>query len=394
MDIDTIKQYSPCIIYRESELVDNLAAFRDAFQSAWQEGRILLGYSVKTAPIAALVSLSHMNGYLAEVVSDDEYDLALSAGLPECDIIFNGPVKSREYLFRAYDCGAIVNIDSQRELRWTCEYAELYQRMPKVGLRINYDLESQCPSSTPAGEEGCRFGFCYENGILADAISVLRDNGIEPAGIHAHFSSSTRSTEVYRSICNTVCKIADEYGLNSLSYVDIGGGYYGGGANKSKYQEYAEVICSVLMKHFDPHDVALVLEPGGSVLATAATYYGRVLDVKHVRNSIFAVTELSKLNLNSTAFSRRFSRLERPELQSDKCVDTISNQIVCGYTCMEMDRICDLRDEPLLQEGELVGIRFAGAYACSFAPHFFIKKRPSLFIESREGKLVPIEWPA
>lgn len=131
----------------------------------------------------------------------------------------------------------------------------------------------------------------------------------------------------------------------------------------------------------------LVLEPGGSVLATAGSLLGRVIDVKTVREARYIVTELSKLHLNSTLFNRRsFSCAVITEDNKKK----LPVQTICGFTCMEMDRIVDMIDQPELSEGDIVQIKNAGAYAASFAPRLFIKSAPEVYLRRRDGSYSPI----
>lgn len=378
---------TPCFIYSEAELRSNILCFKDAFETAWLFGSSLVGYSVKTAPILPLLSYAERIGCLAEVVSDDEFSLALEAGfLPE-NIIFNGPIKSQAWMDFAFSSGSIVNLDSWREIRYTTEYAQLHDKIPKVGLRINFDLESYCPGETMAGEEGGRFGFCYENGSLKTAIETLRSFGVELAGIHAHFSTKKHSLESYESITGAICKIVEEYSLNSLEYIDIGGGFYGGGENRSMYQDYATHITKGLGKISETQNVTLILEPGGSILCTPGEYVGRVIDSKCVKNRVFVVTELSKLNLNSTVFSRRGFACE---VYYRRKTNAAPIQTLCGYTCIEMDRLCDLVDEPLLSEGDIVSIKNAGAYTVSFMPEFFIQAPPNIYLHTVDGEYVAL----
>ena len=58
---------------------------------------------------------------------------------------------------------------------------------------------------------------------------------------------------------------------------------------------------------------------------------------------------------------------------------------------MEMDRVVDVDDWPALEEGDLVLIHNAGAYAASFAPGFFIKQMPSVYLKLRDGTFRPLE---
>ena len=78
-------------------------------------------------------------------------------------------------------------------------------------------------------EEGGRFGYCYENGALAEVIRSLRPlPNVKISGLHLHSSTQSRTVNVYGALARTAVKIAQEYELN-LSYVDMGGGYFAAG---------------------------------------------------------------------------------------------------------------------------------------------------------------------
>lgn len=377
---------TPCYIYDELVLRENLRGFRAAMEGCWDESLVSMSISVKTAPVAGVLGLAKEEGYCAEVVSDDEYALALDAGFLPGEVVFNGPIKSREWMFFALDSGATVNIDSNREVRYAVEYALERRAAPRVGLRVNFDLESACPGETCAGGEPARFGFCVEDGSFARAVSELRSAGIEPAGLHLHVSTSSHSASVYRELCREAARLTADCSLRGLEYVDVGGGFYGGGADQGSYREYARAIAESLATL---GGVRVILEPGGSVLATAGSLLGRVVDSKTVRGTRFAVTELSKLDLNSTLFSRRSFSCE-PVVRGG-ARGHFRRQTICGFTCMEMDRIADVDDWPVLEEGDLVLVRNAGAYAASFAPGFFIKQMPSVYLRTLGGRFRPLE---
>jgi len=108
----------------------------------------------------------------------------------------------------------------------------------EVGLRVNFDLEQCCPHESAMGNEGGRFGFCYENGELKRAIDFIGSlSHVSLAGLHLHFSTKTRSLNVYRAISKTACAIKKKYKLE-LKYIDIGGGFYGGLENKPQFKDY------------------------------------------------------------------------------------------------------------------------------------------------------------
>ncbi len=134
---------------------------------------------------------------------------------------------------------AVVNIDAEYEIDWL---DELFRQTEanysyEVGIRVNFDLETYCPGQTQCGVDGERFGFCYENGELKRAIERIESKGVRISGLHLHKSSKTRMPDIYRAIATVAVEISSAYNLQ-LSYVDIGGGFFGGLETKPQFSEY------------------------------------------------------------------------------------------------------------------------------------------------------------
>lgn len=215
---------TPCFIFDEARFIKNIKNFNSVLRRYFRTSKI--GYSFKTNSLPRLLQLVKENGCFAEVVSDDEYHLAEKIGFLRNRIIFNGPVKEKKTFINALEGGSLINIDSKREIEWLLELGYPV----KIGIRVNFDLENKLPGQTSTGIQGGRFGFCYENGELHEAIEKLRTAGIDIERLHMHISNATKSTVVYEILTEMACKIIEEEKLN-ISYIDYGGGYYGGGDN-------------------------------------------------------------------------------------------------------------------------------------------------------------------
>ncbi|MBE5024007.1 pyridoxal-dependent decarboxylase [Olsenella sp. DSM 107455] len=366
---------TPCFIFDAEELEKNLLDFSRALAESWGP-RSCVGYSVKTNPFPWILDEARKCGCMAEVVSDEEYHLALLRGFSPDQIIFNGPVKGREWFRFAVRSGSVVNVDSRREIRWLRELSEEGDADIRVGVRANIDLERFCPGQTIGGSEPGRFGFCYEDGDLAWAISEIRGiPGARVVGLHMHVTTYGRFPGTYRVLASHAAKIIDDYALaEDLAYVDMGGGYYGGGKrNEGKYEEYARAI-SEQLSGLDRNRVSLYVEPGGAVICTPGYYVGRVVDAKDVRGTRFVVSELSRLNID-----HEMKKTSYPMELFTASQGIVAKQELCGFTCMESDRMCELHDSAELAEGDIVLIKFAGAYSMSFTPGFFIEDAPAVY---------------
>ncbi|MFR6329257.1 MAG: hypothetical protein ACLUOI_10810 [Eisenbergiella sp.] len=135
--------------------------------------------------------------------------------------------------------GAIVNIDSKRELEWLVEAGSSPNY--NIGLRVNFNIESECIGETQCGSEDGRFGFCYENGELEQALIYMNDRKISVSGLHLHCSSKTRSLNIYAAIVKKTVDVIKKYNLK-LNFIDVGGGFFGGLPGKPSFDDYLKVI--------------------------------------------------------------------------------------------------------------------------------------------------------
>lgn len=353
---------TPCFVIDEDVVSELSNSIESALKKRWGNG--IIGYSFKTNNFPWLINLFKEKGYYAEVVSSDEYDLALELGYDCEHIIFNGPVKSRYNFEKAIMNGSIVNIDSKIELKWL---SEIYNKTPnksRIGLRVNFCLENYCPGESQCGKDDGRFGFSYETGELASAIDFLRSKGIEISGLHLHCSSKTRSINVYKAIANIAREVIEKYHLD-LSYVDIGGGYFGGLPNKPTFDDYFSVVYDVLKEY---ENLNLVIEPGMAVIGAGIDYITTVVDVKKTLNNNFAVLDGSRIHIDP--IKRKSSYIYDLICQATNTEDTVEgNVLLCGFTCMEDDRFFMLENGKI-STGDNVIFHKVGAYTMGLSPQF------------------------
>lgn len=371
-------QYSletPYFLINEEELKKSIINLKEALNKYWNN--YIIGYSFKTNSLPWLVNFFKDNGFYAEVVSDDEYQLALFIGYENHKLVYNGPQKSKESFQEAIINGGIVNIDSQRELYWLKELDNLSDRNYEVGIRVNFDIEKYCPNESAMGSDGGRFGFCYENGELKKAIdNISTMNNINLTGIHLHCSTKTRSLNIYRAISRVACEIKQSYALN-LKYVDIGGGFYGGLEDKPQFCDYMEVISSELSKQFDKENIVLVVEPGASLVSSPINFVTSVIDVKQTTANNFVVTDGSRINIDPLMNKTRY--FFKIKYKSEIKRRIIETQVISGFTCMENDRLFKLEKYPELAIGDKVIYEKIGSYTMSLSP-LFIKYFPTVYV--------------
>lgn len=379
-----MKLQTPYFCIEKKALETNYKKLVLALERYWNN--YIIGYSYKTNAIPWVIHFFQKQGCYAEVVSEDEYLLSKKIKRKDSHCIYNGPVKTKETFFEALEKKCIVNIDSQREIFWLKELKT--PQKYSVGIRVNFDIEKRCPGQSACGMEGGRFGFCYENGEFENAIKLIRETGICLAGIHLHTSSKTRAVAIYEAIAEIACEIKTRYHLE-LSYIDIGGGFFGGLENKPQFDEYMERISVRLRKAYNPEQTRLIIEPGMSLIGGFVKYVTQVIDVKDSIYNRFVITDGSRIHIDPLMTKTGYFY----ELEADrKCSDNISKQVICGFTCMESDRLMILKDERELAVGDRIIYNKVGAYTMCLSP-LFISYFPDVYIkEENDFRQIRKRW--
>ena len=369
---------TPCFIINEYSLKENVTNMHKALKDTW--GNYIIGYSCKTNSLPWIMSFLKQEGCYAEVVSDFEYKLAKKIGFTDKEIVFNGPNKVKILFFNSLENGAIVNIDSWREISWLQE-AQI-NNLVEVGVRVNLNLEKECPNETSVGDEGSRFGFSLENGDLEKAIITLNSiNNVKVTGIHLHHTAKTRSLKIYRTLARAACKVAQLVDYN-LKYIDIGGGFFGGMPDKPSFYEYMSLISKELSKKFDSKETTLIVEPGSALIASPIDFLCEVVDVKDTFVKRIVTVNGSRTNIDPLMIkTNHFFSLD---CNSDK---NISEQVICGYTCLEYDRIMKIENEKELNIGDKILFNKVGAYSMSLSP-LFIEYFPKVYVKKSKNEYI------
>lgn len=360
---------TPCYIIDADVFSENMSAFQKAFSHYW-EGSVSFGYSIKTNHTPAFLKLAQRLDMYAEAVSDDEYFASILSGYSPDRTILNGPQKSEELLMQLFSTECIINFDNMQDLLALKNFKEKgFTVKAKIGLRVNFDMESRCPGEMTAGPEVSRFGFCVENGDFAAAVDELHQLKIPVSGLHMHYSSKSRSQQIFKELAAMAARLLEKHQLKQeLTFVDIGGGFFYGknefSHGKPSLDTYAQVIAEELKRTIDPNTVELILEPGASLISSAVNYYTKVINQRMIRDVKVLTVDGSRLHMDPFLTGRQiicdvllFGTAQR---------SPVPVQFLCGSTCMENDRLSKLQDQQELVTGDVICCKFAGAYTMGF----------------------------
>lgn len=363
---------TPYFLINKKELDKNINDFQHALKSIWPNSQ--LSYSVKTNSLPWLLEYLHSKNVYAEVVSDEEYRLALKCGFNDKQIIYNGPIKGHDLFIRALEKGAIVNIDSKNDLKLINEIDKPLES--NIGIRVNPNPKIFDRNDIEYVEDGFRFGFSDDNEELEQAIKIVQTKS-DSVGLHLHCNSITRSKEVYIAMAKYALNIIKKYKLK-ISYIDMGGGFFGGVPGKTTQVEYINAIKQIFASVVDARKTKLYVEPGSAIIGSVVDLVTSVIDVKNTANARIVTTDGSRIHIDPLWIKKGYMY----SLETRKETE-INKQIICGYTCMDHDRLMVIENEKELSIGDKLIYHRVGAYTMTFGG-MFICYYPDVYVSDSE----------
>lgn len=368
---------TPYFLISENGLKNNINAFKEALYKYWPNSEI--AFSIKTNSLPWLLKYFKEQQIIVEAVSMEEYKLAEMCGFSGKEIVFNGPIKKNDDLEIAFNNDSIINLDSQSDLNYLIE-KKPYQN-GNIGVRVNVNTDIFNSEDIGYVEDGFRFGYAYENGEFEKVIKTIRKiYGDVRIGLHLHCNSVTRSVDVYRKLSQYATRLISEYDLK-VSFIDIGGGFFGGVEGKPMPEEYIYTISEELKNIVDINETKFLIEPGSAIIGSVVDLYTSVIDVKQTTKANIVTTDGSRIQIDP--LWKKQSYLYSIETSEER--PTVNRQIVCGYTCMDHDRIMAVENEKQFNIGDKIIYHRVGAYTMTFGGPF-IQYFPDVYVQS-ENKI-------
>ena len=367
---------TPLYLLDTHRILGVMKTLRDGLALSYPNSEIT--YSVKTNYLSHILRQVLAHGYRLEVVSRHELALAQQNGALHENLLFNGPVKSREDLNYCYQHAIAINLDSVDELEAASEIGTLAKPF-RLGLRAAATLKNGNVS---------RFGIHFEDpSALSQIRRLLKNKAIDAIGLHTHHSSR-RDAQSYCDRLDHLSQIADLLEIKP-DYLDLGGGIGSTPppeiASQLSYpidkpQQLAETIGKHAFEKWGSQGPRIVLEPGIAILAESMNYLTRIVSVKARGTGQIAVCDGSLFDVNPLR-----SSIHPPcHLLTDAYHASSEPVRLFGGTCMEIDQIGTLPLGAIPRSGDLVNVTNVGAYAACLAPQFIIPPAPVYAVDSNQ----------
>ncbi len=276
------RYHTPTYVYDLGGMASEAAALRSAFEGAPH----VVAYAVKANSAGPVVRTLREAGCGADVVSGAELSLALACGVAADAIVFSGVAKRDDEIDQAIAAGILaLQIESVEEIERVAARARGLGRSANVSLRVNPEASLQALAThahVATGHDEAKFGVPLADVALALA-RVRAEPRLSLVGLSSHVGSQLTSTGAYVASARALFDLAanERSASPSLRFVDTGGGFgvdYGDGCDRSPADFARET--RALQRAMRLGDLALVVEPGRSLVAAHGVLLARVIQAK------------------------------------------------------------------------------------------------------------------
>ncbi|WP_277052389.1 diaminopimelate decarboxylase [Zestomonas thermotolerans] len=357
---------TPTYVYSRAHIEAQYRAYAEALTGLPH----LVCFAVKANSNLGVLNVLARLGAGFDIVSRGELERVLAAGGEPGRIVFSGVGKSREDMRRALEVGVhCFNVESSVELeRLQQVAAELGVKAP-VSLRVNPDVDAGTHPYISTGLKENKFGIDIDEAEAVYARAAELAN-LEVVGVDCHIGSQLTSLPPFLDALDRLLALIDRLAARGIRirHLDLGGGL--GVRYRDEEPPLAGDYIRAVRKRLAGRDLALVFEPGRSIVANAGVLLTRVEYLKHTAHKDFAIVDAAMNDLIRPALYQAWMDIVpvRPRDGEPRCYDVV------GPICETGDFLAKQRDL-VLEEGDLLAVRSAGAYGFVMSSNYNTRGR-------------------
>ena len=357
----------------------------NAFASAVGQHPHLVCYAVKANSNLGVLNALARLGSGFDIVSGGELERVIAAGGDAKKVVFSGVGKTPAEMKRALELGIkCFNVESEPELERLNKVAGELGVVAPISLRINPDVDAKTHPYISTGLRDNKFGIAFDRAPAVYKFAQSLPN-LNVQGIDCHIGSQLTEIEPFIDATDRLLALIDDLkaqGIN-IRHLDVGGGL--GVVYRDELppqpSDYAKALLGRLENH---QDLELIFEPGRAIAANAGILLTRVEFLKHTEHKNFAIIDAA------------MNDLMRPALyQAWQDIVPVSPREGEAQTYDLVGPICETGDflgkdrALVLQEGDLLAVRSAGAYGFVMSSNYNTRTRAAeVMVDGNQSHLV------
>ena len=336
-------------------------------------------YALKANFNGRVLEAVQQSGFGADCVSGNEVKKAVETGFSPDKVVFAGVGKSDKEINQALDLDIFCfNVESVQELEVINSLAEKKNKVARVALRINPNVDAHTHQYITTGLEENKFGINqWELPACVDALKTA--NSLELIGIHFHVGSQITNLDVFKSLCVKVNEIHEWFSERGfiLKILNVGGGlgvdYHHPDENPVvDFENYFEIFDKFLERKPGQE---IHFELGRALVAGCGNLISRVLYVKNGLKKNFVILDAGMTELMRPALYQAYHQIENISSGRVAAASSTVKYDVVGPICESTDCFRKEVELPLTNRGDLVAIRTAGAYGEVMASGYNLREQ-------------------
>ncbi|EJS4061291.1 diaminopimelate decarboxylase [Vibrio parahaemolyticus] len=356
-----------------------------AFDSAVGQHPHLVCYAVKANSNLGVLNALARLGSGFDIVSGGELERVIAAGGDAKKVVFSGVGKTPAEMKRALELGIkCFNVESEPELERLNKVAGELGVIAPISLRINPDVDAKTHPYISTGLRDNKFGIAFDRAPEVYQFAQSLPN-LNVQGIDCHIGSQLTSIDPFIDATDRLLALIDDLkaqGIN-IRHLDVGGGL--GVVYRDELppqpSDYAKALLGRLANH---QDLELIFEPGRAIAANAGILLTRVEFLKHTEHKNFAIIDAAMNDLMRPALYQAWQDIVpvSPRNGEPQTYDLV------GPICETGDFLG--KDRALvLQEGDLLAVRSAGAYGFVMSSNYNTRTRAAeVMVDGNQSHLV------
>lgn len=373
---------TPLYIYSRATLERHWHAFDKAFG----EHPHLICFAVKSNPNIAILQVMAQLGSGFDIVSQGELERVLAAGGDAAKIVFSGVAKSETEIARALEVGIrCFNVESIAELQRINLVAGKLGKIAPISLRVNPDVDAHTHPYISTGLKENKFGISVDQAreVYRQASTLAH---IKVIGMDCHIGSQLTELQPFLDATDRLIVLMEQLKQDGieLKHLDLGGGLGVPYTNEAPPHpaDYAKALLDKLKQY---GDLEIILEPGRAITANAGILVTKVEYLKSNETRHFAIVDTGMNDMIRPALYQAYMNIietDRTLIRESKVYDVV------GPICETSDFLGKQRTL-VIEQGDLIALRSAGAYGASMASNYNSRPRAAeVMVSGGEAHLI------
>lgn len=337
-----------------------LSATLDALKKANTSG-YHVHYALKANVNPRILKLIRDSGLGIDCVSGGEIKIALENGFTPDQVVLAGVGKTDKEIAFALDQNIFsFNIESIQELEVVNEIAGKLNKVARIAMRINPEIDAGTHHYITTGSKDNKFGISTED--ILDSVPLIKDlKNIDFIGLHYHIGSQITDLERFKVLAERINHLHEKLIAQGfeLPHLNVGGGL---GIDYINPDQNPIPNFDAYFKVFNQHLKVMPgqevhFELGRSIVGQCGSLLSRVVYIKDSGSTRFAILDAGMTELLRPALYQAVHQIEN--ISSEAAPEIYD---IVGPICESSDFFGKKVSLPKTKRGDLIAIRSTGAY--------------------------------